>query len=883
LATKSGIVAPPTLSGQAAIDASFPMAQTPRGGSETGFTGESNVVTQAKKLGAIPTIPGTTGQVTPQSEIEGRFAGLGPWLEEDDATVFQTANNLVLRQEIIAMNHLAQDTYYTRVKLGFPFMTLEKDPNKDTYRTNIPVGMRSLSIQAVPNQAWDLVNKATEALLVDPPQPDPSPRNDSEEAHAASDMAEKFLTEDGGEQGTDDVALLYNAVDKSLTCSSSYVEYWTDPVGGGYVPLQILAHPQAVDPSNPLVGPDGNPTTDNVLRYITAPEGGQFTDDPMQAAPQWQPKLRANVWGREHWRVFPESVPVQLADKLIGLLYCTLAEAKRRWPEVAAMGQDELDSLLSWQPPRFLVLLPPFQRSRWAVTNGNNAQRSGAGDERIIFFYRVLQRANPDYTHGAEVIATGVNGGLILHKDVLAAEVTLMAEDGQPPQKELRCMDVPVAQMTPRADPDERDPSGRCFMELFSGATEFNAAMVTAYLEAINIWLHPDSYVPSTTTVQGYQVQESRITGDAIQILRPEDKPVYGNMPPIPVTFWEGANWNDQAIRSIASLNKPVTGQDTSKEISGKARQIAVQQGMIGLSRMQRPVNTCFERMCRIKLQLAMRDFTTPQLIRYVGEDGAWQEQQFTGTDFALVNDAVGIQAGTGTMLPPEAKTQFIANLQAEGMLPPDEAADAARPTYAQRLGLPDDPHEQYIERCITAWLKGPPEGWDQHLQQFQAEQQQLAPQMQQYQQLQMMAQQSGQPLTAQPPQATIAPPWSPFTPRPNDNEPLMAQKWVKKLSRVMSTNKYSRAEPAWRSVLDQMYQTEAQVLQAAQPPAPLPRGVSVQEKAGSPEELAAAEKAGGNPGSISQQGQDAQQRQPTQATQPTQSGEQHGTGAIRP
>lgn len=863
MASKNGIVAPPTLSGQAAIDASRPLAQTPRGGAETGFTGESNVLGKAKQLGAIPTIPGTTGQVTPSGETGGRFAGLGPWLEADAATVFETANNLVLRQEIIAMNHLAQDTYYTRVKLGFPFMTLEKDPNKDTYRTSIPVGMRALSIQAVPNQAWDLVNKATEALLVDPPQPDPSPRDDSEQAHASAEMAERFLTEDGGEQGTDDIALLYNAVDKSLTCASSYIEYWTDPVGGGYVPLEILAHPQAVDPANPTIGPDGNPTTDLVLRYLTAPEGGQFTEDPMQAAPQWQPKIRANVWGREHWRIFPESVPVAFADKLIGLLYCTIAEAKRRWPDVAAMEQGAIDALLSWQPPRFLVLLPPFQRSRWAVTNGNNAQRSGAGDERIIFFYRVLQRANPDYTHGAEVIVSGVGGGTILHREVLAAEVTLLEQDGQS-QKQLRCLDVPVAQMTPRADPDERDPSGRCFMELFSGATEFNAAMVTAYLEAINIWLHPDSYVPSTTTVQGYQVQESRVTGDAIQILKPEDKPTYGNMPPIPNTFWEGANWNDQAIRSIASLNKPVTGQDTSKEVSGKARQIAVQQGMIGLSRMQRPVNTCFERMSRIKLQLAMRDFTTPQLVRYVGEDGVWKEQQFTGTDFALVNDSVGTQAGTGTMLSPEAKTQFIANLQAEGMLPPDEAADAARPTYAQRLGLPDDPHDQYIERCITAWLKGPPEGWAEHDQQYQAEQQQLAPQMQEYQTLQTVAAQTGQPMTAPPPQSTVLPPWSPFQPRLNDAEPRLAEKWMKRLSRVMSTNKYSAADPRWRATLDAMYTQESQVVAASQPAPALPKGVSLQAKADSPEALAAEERAAANPASV-------RPTQPTAPTHPTQ------------
>ncbi len=285
------------LSGQALLDASHPLAQTPRGGMESGFDGTS----------------GETPKEAPPEEEASEFAGLGSWLEADDQTVFETANNLVLRQELIAENHLALDTHFTRVKLGYPFSELRKDPAKDTYKATLPAGTKALTIQAVPNKAWDLVNKATETVLVDPAQPDPTPINESEEAENAADMAEKFLTEDGGENGTNDSALFFAGVDKALTCATSYLEGYVDPVGGGYVPLQILAHPEAVSPDQPLIGPDGMPTPNNVLRYVTAPEGGQFTNDPSQAAPQWQPKIRGAIWGREHWRVFPESQPVQFA------------------------------------------------------------------------------------------------------------------------------------------------------------------------------------------------------------------------------------------------------------------------------------------------------------------------------------------------------------------------------------------------------------------------------------------------------------------------------------------------------------------------------------------------------------------------------------------
>lgn len=841
---------PGPLMGQALADASIPLAQTPRGGMEFGFDGTSNG-RPGRTQGVVGDIPSTAQENEPQPPQD--FTGMGSWLEDDDATVFKTANELVLRQELLAINHLQQDTHYTLVKLGFPFSQLTKDQNRDTYRQTIPTGMSSTSIQAVPNQAWDLVNKATEAVLVDPPQPDPQPLNDSEQAQAAAEMAERFLTEDGGEQGTNDIQLFTDALDAALTRSSSYVEDWVDPVGGGYVPLQILAHPEAVSPDNPLVGPDGMPTPNNVLRYVTAPVGGQFTDDPLQAAPQWQPKLMSTVWGREHWRVFPESVPVEKAEKLIGLLYCTLGEAKRRWPDVAAMSQDDLNALLSWTPPRFLVLLPPFQRARFRLSSGSDSNKSGSSDERIIFYYLILQHAAPDHKRGAEVVVTGAMDGRILFKDTNAVELEVPAEGGEPKQ-EVRCMDLRVTQLTPRSDPDERDPSGRCYMELFCGATEFNAALATGFLEALNIWLHPDSYIPSTSSVQGFQVEESRVSGDAIPILRKDDMPQYGNMPPIPPNFWDAYDRNDQHIRAIASLDKAVTGQEDQTKESGKALQIAVSRAMVGLARMQRPTNAAIERHRRIKIQLAMKHFSTAQTIRYVGEDGSYKATQWKGTDFALIGN-VGTQIGTGTMMAPDQKVNYIATLQAQQLLPNDQAADAARESYAKRLGLTDDPHKQYIERCVTLWLDGPPKdepapaepqiGPDGQpvpspvpwVQQWQAYRQQKQVYDQSAQAAQLAASQqqavsdhdAAQGGPAMPvPQPQLGPPpvapWSPFQPRPNDTEPKIAEMWMTRLSRVISTVKFDAMIPEWRECLVEKYEATRQVVAQSQQPAPPPQ-----------------------------------------------------------
>lgn len=862
---------PAPLAGDALLDTRLPQAATPQGGREFGFTGETVGKGKKKPLGYVPVDPQATGnhpgQTGPHNatigpsdlanegepDVGNPFEGMGSWLEDDDATVYQTAQDLVLRQELIAQNRLAIDTYFTRVKLGYPFAVLSKDVNKNVYRTTLPAGVSALSIQATPNKAWDLVNKATEAVLVDPAQADPSPLNDSEEALAAAELAGRFLAENGGENGTNDVQLLYRALDAALTRGTSYIEYWTDPTGGGYVPLKILAHPEAQSPMQPMIGPDGMPTSQGIERYVTGPigpdgkpqEGSQFTNDPSQAAPQWQPKIRAQVWGREHWRVYPESQPVPTADLAIGLLYCTIKEAKERWPEVAAMTQDEINSLLNWTPPRYLVLLPPFQRARWASSYGSDQQK-GSSDERIIFYYRILQKARPDHPKGAEVIVTGAMQGKILDKRMLAAPVEIQTNDGTGPKTEVRCMDLPLAQLTPRQDPDDRDPTGRVYMELFCGATEADAALMTGFLQALNQWLNPDRYIPSTSPVEGFQVEESRATGNFIPILRPEDKPIFGEQPAIPPAFFEAVNWNDQAIRSIASLDKAVTGQEDPTKESGKALQVAVSRAMVGLARMQYPTNDCYKRMCRIVLQLAMRDYTTQQTLRYVGEDGSWQEQEWTGVDFALVGN-VDIKPGTGSMMSPEQKVNYLASLRNMGLLPdPDEAADAARPSYAKRLGLPDNPHQQFIERCVATWLDGPPEAkpsadpmqppapsWVQQWQQYAAQKQAYDAQVQtaQHQQQVMQAvanadaQQGGAAVSPPAPQLGPAPqmPWTPFPPKPNDTEPAIAKLWMRRLSRLMSTAKYFSFPPEWRQVVELKYGEARQIVAAATAPPPLP------------------------------------------------------------
>lgn len=848
------------LNGQAAALASLPQADTPRGGMEFSFRGETGGPTKPGTIGApisgvTDLIPNTTNASPEQADP---FQGLGPLLEDADPQPFKSLDGLVLRQELIALNHLAQDTHWTYVKLGYPWSTLTKEPNRDRYVQALPYGSAGVEIQAVPNKAWDLINKTTEALLVDFPQAECEPGDDTEEADAACDMADRFLALNASEQGTNDAVLFWDRVQRSLTCASAYIECWTDPTGNGYVPLQIPAHPQAAAPLQPLIGPDGMPTTSPILRYVTkvGPDGqptedAQFTSDATQAAPQWQPKLRAAKWQREHIRVFPETATVANAEKVIILGYCTLSEAKRRWPTVAQMAPEDLSRLTDWTPTRYLALLPPFQRGRWKLTDGRDKAKQGSSDERIMFYYHAYVKACPDYPKGADVVVTGAMQGIVLDRNTLSVEVEVPAEPDETGQqqpgtmvKETRCMEIPVVQVTLRSDPDEQDPSGRPYIEMIAGAIENNAHLAMSASEVIDKNLNREVYAVSTSPVRGDQREDSRATGNAIPIIRAEDIPQWGPAIDFEQAFFDFYEQSDLAINSIGSAARAANGLQNAPERSGKAIQLETANNNVALGGMSTALNNAYARWCYILVQQMMARFTLAEQVNYVGDDGIFKQQSLTMQDLAKIGK-VTIKGGTGTLVTPDAKVQNLTQLAQFNLITIQEAQDAARPAYSRKLGLPPDPHEQRIERQITGFMDGPPspewvQQWQQYQQQLQAYQQQqqnaqLAAQNAQAQAAHATATIGAPPAPIKPVQTALTPPqmpWTPFAPLPTDSEPPIASMRMRRLSRLIDSAKFSAFPTEWQGVGITEYQRMAQVVQSVTPLPPLPKGVTVQARA---------------------------------------------------
>src|SRR5690348_17231214 len=135
----------PTLEGFAAQLAGLPLAGTPRGGMETGFSGTTDGGAGVPSAANAVNAPSAPGQAASQVEQ-------GPVLTLPDEECFKHIEGLVRRQEILAKNRLAQDNYYTCVVSGYPWASLKHDTTRDVWEFGLPYGASAVSIQAVPNK-----------------------------------------------------------------------------------------------------------------------------------------------------------------------------------------------------------------------------------------------------------------------------------------------------------------------------------------------------------------------------------------------------------------------------------------------------------------------------------------------------------------------------------------------------------------------------------------------------------------------------------------------------------------------------------------------------------------------------------------------------------
>lgn len=757
----------------------------------------------------------------------------GPLLEEKSpAKLFRVIDGKVQRQERVAKNREQKALHYRRIRSGHPFAFLEKSEDRSVYTATVPPGSdKSAAGQPVPNKMDDVANKTVSQLLSDPYLPNPKADGDDDRDRGAADLAKKFLRADGTATGTDDGALQRDVLNMNMTDGSSFVVVWVDPTGGGWRPKQVQAHPRATDPSRPLYAPmldkatgQPIPTADGslieeksaepVLRYVAEvgkrPEtssGLAFTDNASEAVRQWLPKHCRRILNVNQVRTFPQSSDVFSASEIALLMYDSLDEAKRRFPVLRTMKDHELKAVCQWRPRRWKSVVPEAHRTTDA---GADTAKPVEGDS-LVFWYEYFCRISPDYPDGAQVCVNGANlggaqsadgSGVVFSRDTLRDDVEL--EDGRTIPV-LRC--PPVTQFVANTDIEDGDPFGMAPMARFGGGKEAWDHIWSGLFDAMHKGLNPNVFLPSTSPVT--KEDYNRRDGTPIEILTKDDQPFVEEPPVLPVFVPDLLERIEMTINSAAGLNETSTGLDSEYSTSGVAKDIAIKQARVALAQYWQNFVKGLTHYWYVKLQLAQAKLTVPQVVKLAGTNSAYKQSWFTGADLCGVG-SVTLEPGTGTQMQPAEKAQLLTVMQTNLWIDPTRAAELARASMSDDLGLAPDVHEEAIDREIAAWSDGPTPEW---LAQF-AEQQRV---MQEYEAqarpaLQHATEQTGDPAVAEQLVAQVAPPPqlpplpTPFVARPNNAEQAVAIARHARLTKVMSTIEYAKQPDGWKQLLDAAY-----------------------------------------------------------------------------
>lgn len=749
------------------------------------------------------------------------FKGKGALLEEqDEKKVFKAIDSIVERQETLAKNREAARKHWGRVRRGVPFSVLNKSEDSAVWTAELPPGVTDTP-SPIPNKGDDLCRKIVAQIVVDIPQPDPKPANDDEKDRGAADLAKRFLKQDGDESGTNDAELFIDILDSAMTDASDFAHVWADMQGGGWRPLRVMAHPQAEDAGNPLVaygpapidpmtgqpqvdeqgqpaqGPE-IPTSDYILRYVN--DANQFVESPVEAAKQWMPKLCRDVLGPQHVRTLPETADISRASGVILCMVAPMSDLKRRYPEIAEWPDEKLDRLASWKPRRARTLIPPALRGRFKDQQKAEKTEAGTGDDTLVFWYVKYCSVGQDYNEGAEIAVSGMDGGAVIRKALLRKDI-----EGQDKEPTVLLRDIPVSQCKALHDSENRDPMGRRPLELFGGTNEALMNLYGAVQQDTDRRLHPNVFLPSTSPVQAWQMNQR--DGRPIPVYSKDDLPMYEEFADMASFVPQVIDQLESAMREAAMLGSAAEMLNTPDAVSGKAKAIELNQAKVALAPVAMNFLAFVKRYWRIKLQMAQAFLTLPQQVEFAGVDQAYKQRWWTGADFAGVKD-VAIQAGTGTMMSPGEKQQFLSFAQQAQWIDIDEAMEVGRGTMADDLGLTPSPHEDSIKRELAVWIDGPQEGWIEGAQAYNAEVEQL----QAMQAETAMDGGEGADTQTQPMGQPQAPsPTSPFLPRPTDEDPLVAKKQYQILRDFIATSDYSKHPPEWKALIDQRFQIARQ------------------------------------------------------------------------
>ena len=636
---------------------------------------------------------------------------------------------------------------------------------QDQQRAYVPYG--SAPNPRLFNKARTLARRVRSMIFADAPVAECTPTTDEDQAVDSAEFASRALAWESDKLDYDVVA--GDAFDVASDYASGFVWFWVDGTAGGWCPREIEAAPTASDARNalvdPLTGRNADPNT-LVKKYVKS--DGTLTEDKRDPLVEktWLPGLRRQVLTGKQGRFLPQTCRdiwdadgFQIGAMLpLGMLRGMFGEdradsdGKRKLPGLNGMSDTELTALASYTPKDAKELIPP----------GYKLQRGAeVTDETLIF---CLSR----YHVSSSTYPTGFYG-------VVLGEKHLAYRGPWYDDLNVEPLDIPVTQFEQVHDEDQ--PYGHGLMEYLGPGNEVMGAMLDAMLTHIERLANRRIFLPLQSPLQEEQLQSP--TGAVLRV-PPGMGPTYEDVPAFPQPVLEMLEMVSRKLDDESGLQQQAQAVNAPSVTSGTQANAIVEQVRVMMSDLIQHTERGLIRGYRIMQQQIRWKYTVPQRLSFAGEDGAYREREWTGSDLGTTRD-VQLRRGSFTQLAVTAKAALIDQYRQAQYLSPEEAEHAVTGQVGGLLGLQDNPHRLRVRSQTSQWRDGPPDDW------------QPAP--------------PGQP--GQPP---VVDPLNPFADRRSvDLEPTVAKLRAYEIGRVLASRRVLKKPPEWRALLEAEYEAMRQ------------------------------------------------------------------------
>jgi hypothetical protein len=716
----------------------------------------------------------------------------GPLLDETDET--KVAKRVLRMRERQSKAMQRRGATWKRNKLwrqGHRWVRLDR--SEDKWEAKVPLGMASAP--PLPNKCDRLCRRVMNTLLSDDPKSQCDPSSDSSEDTDAAEFATRVLEVEGAESGFNMVSLMKRAEDKAGTFASSFAYWYIDPTGGGRIPKQVKAHPNATvyeSPEQVVLDPEtrqGAKAEDYVDKYVRPDKA--LTAEKTEADFTWLPAVRHQLLTGHHVQFLPEAVEgISTARGVLILLPTTLGELREAYPDkFEEMDDAAIRKIVNWRPIGHKETLPEFVELQDKIDDDGKPS-----DDSIVFALHLYYVAHGEYPEGAHIC---VVDDACLCRDSHTAEVEL--PDGS---TDIELLELPIAQCRQLDDNDDRRSIRHRGREKLGPMDEIRAQVYLYAIEHMHRFGNPHTFLPDGSIVQPKQLRHDATASRSTSTRRGSRKSrtcrnsrSVGGMLRDEMTTEE----NDES-----SLQQAAQGVEDPSVDSGIHARTIVEEAQKGLSQIRTNLGDFYVRSQRIVLQL-MRVFYTRSADAQIRSRGRlYKEEAWTGSDLRSTRD-VRIARGIFTMMGTSAKRQMALDEIQTGVITPEEYRELmSSSSLAPVIGLQDNPYLHESPRRARVGRKGPSK-----------EVLELIEQHKKFQAVQQQAVEVATSVGADPQAAAMQPPAplpSPFRRVPSDMEVRAAQIRARELSRIQQTRKFERQPVEWQQVLVAEYQQMAPI-----------------------------------------------------------------------